>query len=57
MESIEKLRQENAQLKEILAICLNTSLVKELSEAFKRIKSGNYLTEEEFFMNSPLKTS
>ena len=55
MENIERLKQENAQLKKALAIYMNKHLIRELFEAITRIKSGDYVSEEEFFKNSPLR--
>ncbi len=49
MESLENLREENIQLRRALAICMNVSFIKKLSEALKRINNGEYLSEEEFF--------
>ena len=53
MENMENLRKENAQLKRVLAMCMNMALIKRLSEAIERINKGNYITEEEFFKDSP----
>ncbi len=50
---ISQLKEENEELKRVLSICLNKPLVRELAEAIRRIESGEYLTEEEFFRNSP----
>ncbi len=44
-----KLSEENKELKRALAISLNQPLIKKLSEALKRINSGEYISEEEFF--------
>ena len=49
----ERLIEENKQLKKVLCICLNKPLVKRLTESMKRIHNGEYLTEQEFFKNSP----
>lgn len=57
MENIEQLREENYELKKVLAICMNKPLLKKLAEALRRINSGEYLTEEEFFKGSPLRFS
>ena len=54
MENIEKLRKENIQLRQTLALCLNKPLIKELAEALERIRFGEYVSEEEFFRDSPL---
>ena len=53
MENITQLKEENEQLKQALNICLNQSLVKKLVEAMNRIDNGEYITEEEFFKDSP----
>jgi len=50
---IEELKEENNELKRALAVCMNNSLIKELHEAIERINSGEYVSEEEFFKNSP----
>ena len=55
MENIERLKQENIQLKKALAVYMNKRLIRELFEALSRIKSGDYISEEEFFKNSPLR--
>lgn len=49
---IEKLKEENKELKRALSIYLNKPLVKRLLDAMERIDSGEYLTEEEFFKDS-----
>jgi len=41
-----KLSEENKELKRALAISLNQPLIKKLSEALKRINSGDYSSEE-----------
>lgn len=53
MENLQKLREENIQLKKALAICMNYSIIKKLSEALNRVNSGEYVSEEEFFSDSP----
>ncbi|MEK6823996.1 MAG: hypothetical protein AABY06_03075 [Nanoarchaeota archaeon] len=50
---MENLREENVELKRTLAILMNKTLVKKLSEALERINSGEYVSEEEFFKSSP----
>ncbi|MFA4952719.1 MAG: hypothetical protein WC584_00695 [Candidatus Pacearchaeota archaeon] len=50
--SVERLKEENKELKIALSLCLNKPLVKRLSEAVKRIDDGEYYSEEEFFKNS-----
>ena len=56
MESMERLMDENMQLKQALALLMNRALIKELLMALKRIRSGDFTTEKEFFNNSPLKS-
>ncbi len=51
---VEKLKQEIEELKYIISVCLNKPLLNELKEAMQRISRGDYLTEEEFFRDSPL---
>jgi len=46
---MEKLRNENEDLKKALTLLMNRSLIKKLSEALERINSDEYLSEEEFF--------
>lgn len=53
MESIQQLEQENHELKRALALLMNKPLIKKISEAIERINSNEYLTEEEFFKDSP----
>jgi len=53
MENLQKLREENVQLKKALTICMNYALIRKLSEALKRVNSGEYVSEEEFFSDSP----
>ena len=55
--SVERLKEENKELKVALSLCLNEPLIKRLSEAIKRIDSGEYYSEEEFFKNSPQLTA
>lgn len=55
--SIEKLKEENKELKIALSLCLNKPLIKKLSEAVRRIDDGEYYSEEEFFKNSPRLTA
>ena len=45
---LRKLREENEDLKEALAIALNKPLLKQLKNAIKEIETGEYYTEEEF---------
>jgi len=52
-KNIEELREENQELKRTLSICLNQPLIKRLKESMQRIEEGEYLTEEEFFRDSP----
>ena len=53
METLQNLKEENIQLRKALAMCVNKPLIKKLAEALERIQNGEYLSEEEFFMNSP----
>jgi len=53
ISEIERLKRENQELKNVLSVCLNEPLLKELAEAMQRINNGEYLTEEEFFRDSP----
>ena len=53
LNKIVKLKEENKELKRALSICLNKPLIKRLNEAMERIDSGEYITEKEFFKNSP----
>ena len=46
---ITRLREENKDLKEAIAIALNKPLLKKLNEAIARINNGEYISEEEFF--------
>ena len=57
MENIERLRTENMQLKRALSVLMKKSLIRELVEAMHRIDSGEYVSEEEFFRDSPLKVA
>lgn len=50
---MENLREENMELKRALTILMNKTFVQELIEALERINSGEYISEEEFFKNSP----
>ncbi len=47
-EKIKKLKEENKELKEVVAIALNKPLLKELAESIREIERGEYVTEEEF---------
>ena len=47
------LMEENRQLRRALAFCMNRPLVRRLSEAMQRIDAGEYVSEKEFFKNSP----
>ena len=53
----ERLRNENVELKMALAVLMNKALIKRLAEALERINSGEYVSEEEFFKNSPQESS
>ncbi len=57
MESYEELKAENIELRKVLELVANKSLLREILIALKRIKSGEYVTEEEFFKDSPLTAS
>ena len=50
---IENLREENVELKRTLAVLMNQTLVQKLTQALERINSGEYISEKEFFKNSP----
>ena len=50
---MQRLEQENHELKKALALFMNRPLIKKISEAIERVNSGEYLTEEEFFKDSP----
>ena len=56
-KNIKKLKEENKELKEIVAIALNKPLLKQLSHAIKEIESGEYYTEEEFARRANLVTA
>ena len=53
MESLQRLREENIELRRMLVILMNKALIKKLSEALQRVNSGDYVSEEEFFSHSP----
>jgi len=53
MENLQQLREENIELKKALALLMNKELIKNLSDSLERVESGDYLTEEEFFSDSP----
>ncbi len=53
MENLQRLREENAELKKTVVFLMNRSLTKKLSDALKRINDGEYVSEEEFFNYSP----
>jgi len=44
ISEIERLKRENQELKNVLSVCLNKPLLKELAEAMQRINNGEYLT-------------
>lgn len=51
MEEIVQLRNDVNRLKEVverMAMLMNRKLIKELDEEAENIKSGQFLTEEEF---------
>jgi len=47
-KKIGKLRKENKELREVVAVALNKPLLRELSEAIREIENGEYTTEEDF---------
>lgn len=49
MESIQKLKEENFELKRALMLLMSKALIKKLSEALERINKGEYISEEDFF--------
>ena len=53
MENMQKLKEENLELKRALVFLMSKELIKKLSEALKRVNSGEYISEEEFFKDSP----
>jgi len=55
LTELQKLRKENMELKRTLSVCLDKPWVKELVKALDDIKNGKYVTEEEFFKDSPIK--
>ena len=52
MENIQKLKEENLELKKALVFLMSKALIKKLSESLNRINSGEYVSEEEFFKDS-----
>jgi hypothetical protein len=50
---LQRLEKENIELKRVLAVLMNKSLIKDISESLGRVRKGEYLSEEEFFKNSP----
>ena len=52
MENLQKLREENVELKKALAFLMNGALIKKLSEVIERINNREYISEEEFFNDS-----
>ena len=52
MENLQKLREENLELKKVLVFLMNKALIRKLSEALERINSGEHVSEEEFFIDS-----
>lgn len=53
MENIQELREENLELRKALVFLMSKELIKKLSEALKRINRGEYVSEKEFFSDSP----
>jgi len=43
------LMKENEELKRALALALNKPLIKKLNNALRRIESGEFVSETEFF--------
>jgi len=52
MENLQKLKEENIELKRALAVCMNSIFIKKLLEALERINRGEFISEEEFFSDS-----
>jgi len=48
MENIQRLREENLELKRALVFLMSKALIKRLSESLNKINSGDYISEEEF---------
>ena len=58
MEEIVQLRNDVNKLKEVverMAILMNRKLINELNEEAKNIKSGQFLTQEEFERKNKVK--
>lgn len=53
IENLQELREENMELRKALAFCMSHSLIKNISEALEKINNGEYVSEEEFFSDSP----
>jgi hypothetical protein len=53
MKSMQELRKENKRLREVVVMLMNARLVKELRDALERVNGGEYVSEEEFFKDSP----
>ena len=52
MENLQRLREENTELKKALILLMNKVLIKKLSDALERVNNGEYVSEEEFFRGS-----
>ncbi len=52
----QELKEENADLKKALAICINKPLIKQINGALDRINRGEYVSESEFISSSPIMT-
>ena len=52
MENMQRLREENLELKKALVFLMNRSLIRKLLEAMERINSGEYISEKDFFSDS-----
>ena len=53
MENLQRLKEENMELKKALAVCMNNLFIKKLLEALEKVSRGEYVSEEEFFSDSP----
>jgi len=50
----QSLIEENEQLKKAIAVLLNKKLMSEINEALSRIENGEFVSEDDFFKNSPV---
>lgn len=53
MENMQELEEENRELRRALVLLMNRRLIRELREALERVNSGDYVSEDEFFRDSP----